>query len=180
MRPVALALSLVVLWQGAVAVPLGGDFALQSAGGEVRLASLRGKVVPVYFGYMSCPDLCPITLSVLGAALRRLDDPELEQVQALFVSLDPDRDDLERLSQYARYFHPRIIGVTGTPEVLNDVARRYRVAFFRVPGSTPEQYTLDHTSRLVLVGRGGEMQRLLPDGTPPEEVASAIRELLQR
>lgn len=179
-RHVSWLLGLLVFWQGTAAAPLGGDFTLLSSDGEVSLASLRGKVVPVYFGYMSCPDLCPTTLSVLGAAMRSLKDAQLEHVQALFVSLDPERDDLARLSEYARFFHPRITGVTGTPEVLRDVARRYRVTFARVPGKAHGQYTLDHTSRLVLVGRSGEMQRLLPDGTPPEEVATAIRELLAR
>ncbi len=160
------------------ATPLGGDFALQSAEGTVSLAELRGKVVPVYFGYMSCPDLCPMTLTALGAALGRLDDAEREQVQALFISIDPKRDDLERLSEYARYFHPRIEGVTGSPETISEIARRYRVVFAEAPANTANFYTLDHTSRLALIDREGQLQRLLPDGTPPADIAEAIRQLL--
>ena len=86
------------------AEPLGGDFTLQSAEGAVSLADLRGRLVPIYFGYMSCPDLCPMTMSVLGSALGALDDSESRRVQALFISLDPPRDDLQRLSEYARRF----------------------------------------------------------------------------
>lgn len=179
-RPAVWALVLFLVAQGAAAARLGGDFTLQSSEGEVSLAALRGKVVPIYFGYMSCPDLCPMTLSVLGAALGQLQAAELEQVQALFVSLDPERDDPARLAEYARYFHPRITGVTGSPAVLQDLARRYRVSFARVPGNTAESYTLDHTSRLVLVDPEGKMRRLLADGTPADAVASAIRALLAR
>jgi protein SCO1/2 len=159
---------------------LGGDFALQSAEGTVRLAEYRGKVVPLYFGYMSCPDLCPMTLSALGAALGLLDDAEREQVHALFISIDPKRDDLERLSRYARHFHPQITGVTGSSETIGDLARRYRIAFAESAADAPGFYTLDHTSRLALIGREGNLERFLPDGTPPVQIAEAIRLLLAR
>lgn len=162
----------------ATAAPLGGDFTLQSVEGTVSLRSLRGQVVPIYFGYMSCPDLCPMTLSALAVAMRSLEEAERERVQALFISLDPERDDLPRLSDYARHFHPRIEGVTGSPAVVAEVAGRYRVVVAKVPGADADRYTLDHTSRLALVGRDGELRRLMPDGTPPAEIAAAIRDLL--
>lgn len=173
-------LGVMMIGQASAATPLGGDFTLPRAGGKVSLAALRGKVVPVYFGYMSCPDLCPTTLGSLGAALRLLDDTDREQVQALFISLDPERDDVQRLAEYAHFFHPTIIGTTGPPDVLEDIARRYRVTVSQVAGDEKGQYTLDHTSRLILIGRGGKMQGLLADGTPAEEIAAAIRELLLR
>lgn len=179
-RLVALLASLLLAARSPLAVPLGGDFTLASAEGDVSLASFRGKVVAVYFGYMSCPDLCPTTMSVLGGALRLLDEAEAEQVHGLFVSLDPERDDLHGLLAYARYFHPRITGVTGPPDAIEAIAKRYRVQFARVPGRAPGEYAVDHTSRLVLVGRDGTMRRLLPDGTPPEAVVDAIRALLVR
>ena len=160
--------------------PLGGDFTLRSADGDVSLAELRGRVVPIYFGYMSCPDICPMTLSVLGTALRALEEGELQKVQALFISLDPHRDDLPRLSEYARYYHPRIQGVTGSQAQLDEVARRYRVVVSKVPTGGEGQYTLDHTSRLALVGRDGRLARMIPDGIPPPVVTEAIRHLLNR
>ena len=179
-RLAGLALTLLVLAQAPAAEPLGGDFTLRTAGGEVSLADLRGKVVPIYFGFMSCPDVCPTTLSVLGAALRELHAGEIERVQAVFVSLDPERDDPSRLAEFARFFHPSIIGATGSQEVLRDVTRRYRVAYARVTDPDSAGYTLEHTSRLVLVGPDGSMRRLIADGTPPEVVTDAIRQLLGR
>ncbi len=153
---------------------------MHSADGAVSLAELRGRVVPIYFGYMNCPDICPMTLSVLGTALRALDEGELQTVQALFISLDPQRDDLPRLSEYARYFHPRIEGVTGSPAELAEVARRYRVVATRVPVGGEDQYTLDHTSRLALVDRNGRLARMIPDGMPPPVITEAIRGLLSQ
>jgi len=174
-----LALAVGLLYQAVTAAaPLGGDFVLESSDGTVSLTELRGKVVPLYFGYMSCPDICPITLSVLGAALASLDDAERNQVQALFVSLDPQRDSPEQLAAYAQHFHPTIIGLTGSADTVAEVANRYRVRFAMVPSSSNGSYTLDHTSRLVLIDRQGQMRQLIPDGSPPEQVAAAIRSVL--
>ena len=98
------------------APPQGGDFTLDSVAGPVRLADLRGQVVLIYFGYTTCPDICPTNLAFLAAALRELTPDELQRVRVLFVSVDPERDDTPRLAVYAAYFHPNIQGVTGAPE----------------------------------------------------------------
>ena len=94
--------------------PTGGDFTLQSATGPVTLKDYRGKVVLLYFGYTYCPDICPTSLTATAQALGQLAPAELARVQTLFVSVDPERDTPARLKDYGAFFHPSIIGVTGT------------------------------------------------------------------
>jgi len=93
--------------RGKTEMPAGGDFSLVSASGPVELKALRGKVVVVFFGYTTCPDVCPTSLGVLSNALSGLRDTELKRVQGLFISVDPERDTLEKLQKYGRYFHPQ-------------------------------------------------------------------------
>jgi copper(I)-binding protein len=95
-------------------LPAGGDFTLSAADGRFSLADHRGQVVVLAFGYTSCPDICPTSLATLGAALKATPPEVAEQVVPVFVSVDPDRDTVERLAGYVRYFHPRLRGITGT------------------------------------------------------------------
>ena len=121
--------------------PAGGDFTLGSRQGPVALQDLRGKVVLLYFGYTYCPDVCPTSLGFIGLALERLTPDELERVQVLFISVDPERDTPERLEEYAVFFHPKVLGITGTPEELARVAELYGAAYRRVeqPQSAAEE-----------------------------------------
>jgi protein SCO1/2 len=91
--------------------PQGGDFTLSSSAGRVSLTDFRGKVVLIYFGYTWCPDICPLNLSCLSLALDGLTPREREQVQVLFVSVDPDRDTPQRLHRYTAHFAPDILGL---------------------------------------------------------------------
>ena len=101
---------------------LGGDFTLMSDKGPVRLEDFRGKVVPIYFGFTHCPDVCITSLSAIAAALDKLTDDERSQIQPLFISIDPERDDPARVGEYARYFDPSIIGLTGSLDEVSKVA----------------------------------------------------------
>ena len=100
------------------AIAAGGDFTLQSAAGPVSLKDYRGKLVLVYFGYTFCPDICPTSLAATAEGLKQLTPEELARVAMIFVSVDPKRDTPERLKEYAEFFHPAIVGVTGTPEAI--------------------------------------------------------------
>lgn len=148
--------------------PRGGsiDLPLSSTGKPFRLEEYPDHYFWVYFGYTSCPDACPVSLAWIGGALRRL-PPELDgRVRGLFVSVDPERDDLERLSEYTAFFHPGIIAATGSHEVLHEIARRYGVAYRRVETQSALGYVVDHSSVTYLVGPGGELLESHPHGTP--------------
>lgn len=161
--------------------PRGGDFILESPTGPLSLASLHGQVVVIYFGYTWCPDVCPTNLAFIASALKTLKPQELERVEVLFISVDPERDDTQRLIQYTGYFHPKIRGLTGRPEQIAEVARHYGAAYLRneVSGSAMG-YTVDHSSSVYLVDPQGRLAKILDHATAPERIALAIRALLTK
>jgi protein SCO1/2 len=159
--------------------PKGGDFTLTSADGPVALRSFRGKVVLLYFGYTNCPDICPSALSFTAMALERLSPAERERVRAIFVSVDPERDTPEKLKGYAAYFHPNVIGVTGDHRTLAEIAARYGAAYRRSDIGSASGYAVDHTSFTYVIAPDGRLAESLPHGTPPDQVASAVRRWLE-
>ena len=163
------------------AAPAGGDFTLQSAGGPVALQDFRGKLVLVYFGYTYCPDICPTALAATAEGLKLLTPEELARVAVVFISVDPERDTPARLKEYAEFFHPAIVGVTGTPEELAAIARRYGVFYARQSVETAGGgYVVDHTSDTYVVGVDGKLDGKIAHATPPEQVAAEIRKRLTK
>ncbi|PKM46114.1 MAG: SCO family protein [Gammaproteobacteria bacterium HGW-Gammaproteobacteria-1] len=158
--------------------PQGGGFVLNTNQGTLRLEQLRNKVVILYFGYTWCPDVCPTSLALLGMALHKLEPRELAVIQPLFISVDPERDTVERLAEYTAYFHPALKGATGTPQQIADLARRYGVAYRREEGGSATDYTVDHSSLTFLLDRQGQIVEVLPHGTSPDKIAAAIRNAL--
>jgi protein SCO1/2 len=157
---------------------IGGDFALTADDHETySLSDSRGRVVVIAFGYTFCPDVCPTGLSHIAQALRRLGDAA-EQVDALFISLDPDRDTPDHLRAYTRFFHPRLRGLTGTPEQLAEVAARYRVRYNFVGKGQKVHYSMDHSANLYVVGRDGRLLRMLPHGLPAQALVDSLRSAL--
>lgn len=181
-------LSLALFWQPTMPerplpppiAPVGGDFTLTSAKGPVALHDYRGKVVLVYFGYTYCPDVCPTALAATAEGLKQLRPEELARVAVFFVSVDPQRDTPERLKDYAEFFHPAIVGLTGTPDQLAEIARRYGAVYARQPADTAGGYVVDHSSETYIVGVGGSLLGKLPHAAPPDEVAGAIRKYLDQ
>jgi protein SCO1/2 len=163
----------------ALPLPQGGDFTLQGVKGAVNLRDFRGKTVVLYFGYTACPDICPTSMATLKAALGQLNAAELQQVQGLFVSVDPERDTLEHLQRYVGYFHPNLVGVSGEQAQLQEITRRYN-AFYRkveVPGSAMA-YTIDHSAILYVIDKQGQVREQVQHAVPPAELAAAIRRWL--
>lgn len=156
--------------------PRGGpiELPLSSTGKPFRLDDYPDDYLWVYFGYTTCPDACPVSLAWVGGALRRL-PPELEgRVRALFVSVDPERDDLERLSEYAAFFHPAIIAATGPHEMLLEIARRYGVVYRRAESRSALGYVVDHSSVTYLVGPGGRLLESHPHGVSSSTLLDAL------
>lgn len=155
--------------------PAGGDFMLEGPRGPFALASLRGKLVVLLFGYTYCPDICPTALSIIANALENLTPAELARVQVLFVSVDPERDSVARLVEYTTFFHPSIIGLTGRPAQLAEVAGRYGAAFVRQDNVSAGGYVVDHTALTYLIDWDGRLVASLPHALPPEQLAMEIR-----
>ncbi len=162
------------------AAPTGGDFTLQSPNGPLSLHDLRGKVVLVYFGYTFCPDICPTSLAFTAQGLNLLDKNELARTQVLFISVDPERDTLEKLKDYGAFFHPSILGLTGTPQEIAAAARLYGASYARQNTGSAGGYVVDHSASTYVVAPDGILAATLQHGTPPAEVAKAIRTALQR
>ncbi|MEM6580599.1 MAG: SCO family protein [Pseudomonadota bacterium] len=157
---------------------LGGNFLLESNYGDVALSDYRGNVVVLYFGFMSCPEVCPTSMSMIGRTLENLNDEELEKVQPILVSIDPARDSPYELSKFVKHFHPKIIGVTGTTEEVDALARNYGAFFSAVETRDPDDYVFDHTSRYFVINKQGELVDAMRHSTTANELTARIRTLL--
>ena len=158
--------------------PQGGEFSINTLDGRISLSDMRGKVVVLYFGYMLCPDICPTSLGFTAVALNQLSDTERAQVQTVFVSVDPDRDSLERLKDYASYFHPSMIGGTDTQENIDAMVAQYGASYRKVDTDTSLGYLVDHSATLYVIDREGKLFKNLPHGIEPSKIRAALQEAL--
>lgn len=162
-----------------VAEPTGGEFTIETKDKDLSLKDLRGKVVALYFGYTLCPDICPTSLAILAQALNEMTDDELAGMQSIFISVDPDRDNLTRLTQYTQYFHPNIMGGTAEKENIDRIAKRYGAAYQKVENASAAGYLVDHSSFTYIIDKKGKLRYSLAHGTPAPKVLKVIRKLLQ-
>ena len=158
--------------------PKGGEFTLHSQQGPIQLSDLKGKVVLLYFGYTWCPDICPTSLAIISNALNQLSPSEQSKVQPLFISVDPKRDSLERLANYTHYFHPKILGITGTDKEISEVAKQYGAVYRRMDNTTEEGYSVDHTAEINLIDPKGQWVTSIPHETPAKEIEVLVRALI--
>ncbi|MBZ0092468.1 MAG: SCO family protein [Sulfuricellaceae bacterium] len=154
------------------------DFTLESADGPVSLHDFRGKVVLLYFGYTSCPDICPTSLSRMAQALSLLGREERDRVRVLLVTVDPERDTPARLKEYASFFSPNIIGLSGTPKTIARVAKQYGAAFHKHTVASSLGYVVDHTALVYVIGKNGELRTALPHGASPQDMLPILRAAL--
>ena len=158
--------------------PIGGPFALIDHDGKPRTnEDFRGKVMLVYFGFTYCPDVCPTDLQNIGLALDQL-GPAGEQIQPLFITVDPERDTAEHLKDYVPMFHPRLVGLTGDAAAVHAAAAAYRAYYAKIP-LKGDDYTVDHSSFIYVVGADGQYLGFFPPGTPPERIAESLRQRLK-
>lgn len=154
------------------------DFTLRSADGPVKLSDFKGKFVLLYFGYTSCPDLCPTTLAKLTQVVA-LQENRAEDVQVIFVSVDYLRDTPEKLDAYARAFDRRFTGVTGSAEEIDQVTGDYGI-YYKLNPPDPQTgfYSVDHSASVLVFNRRGEIVITWPYGLETDQMASDLRELL--
>jgi protein SCO1/2 len=154
---------------------LGGPFSLTDhTGRAVTERDFVGRWLLVYFGYTYCPDVCPTELGALAAALDTMGAAG-EAVTPVFITIDPERDTPAALADYVGRFHPRIVGLTGTPEQVTEAARRFRVYFARARSSDATEYLMDHSGFVYLVGPDGRVRSLFRPATDPEAIAATVR-----
>lgn len=156
---------------------MGGPFTLvDTEGRTVTDATFRGQFMLVYFGYTYCPDVCPTALTAIADTLEILGNRG-EKVQPIFITIDPERDTVEGLKEYIGFFHPRQVGLTGSAELVRAAAKAYRV-FYAKAGESGDDYLMDHTPFIYLIGPKGNYRTHFVQGTTPEEMARRIREFL--
>lgn len=160
---------------GLADAPRGGDFTLHSPSGPLALHDLKGKVVLLYFGYTFCPDICPTSLGFTSQALASLDKAEQEKVRMLFVTVDPERDTLDKLKTYTAYFHHNIVGLSGAPEEIATVAKLYGASYAKQNTASAGGYVVDHSAYTYVIAPDGSLFKALDHGTPPAQVVEAIR-----
>ena len=161
-------------------VEVGGAFNLvDQSGKSVTEKDYRGKFLLVVFGYTYCPDICPIELQNVAITLDKL-GKKSNAVHPLFITIDPERDTAEFLSEYVAHFHPQLIGLTGTPEQIEQAANLYRVFYNKVDDPQATEYLMDHSSFVYLMGRDGEFLRMFKSGTNPSLMAEAISAYLDQ
>jgi protein SCO1/2 len=154
------------------------DFDLADADGKRRrMADFKGKVTLVFFGYTQCPDVCPTTMIELVAAKKAL-GADGARVQGIFVTIDPERDSAELLKAYVTNFSPDFVALRGSAEETLAVAKHFKVFYAKVPGSTVETYTMDHTAGSYVFDAQGRVRLFTRYGTGPEALAHDLKILL--
>jgi len=154
---------------------IGGPFSLVDHTGKPRTdADFRGKLILVYFGFSFCPDVCPTDLMAIGQAVDKL-GPGGDEVQPLFVTVDPDRDTSAHLADYVPFFHSRLLGLTGNAAQVREAARLYRVYYAKVTIEGAAEYTIDHSGFIYLMDRDGKYLGFFPPGTPPDRMVAVIK-----
>lgn len=156
------------------------DFFLDTSDGPISKGKFHGKVLALYFGYMYCPDVCPTSLSALADAMAQLSTQEQQQIAGLFVSVDPKRDTLDKLKEYALYFHDNFIGATSpSVDYLHRIVRNYGGSFRYMPlkGSDME-YSVNHTSDIYLFDEEGNYVTKIPHLTKQIDMVKALKKAL--
>lgn len=157
---------------------VGGPFELIDQSGQRRTdKDFRGKLLIVYFGYTTCPDICPTDLMQIGLAIDKLGAAG-DEVQPIFISVDPDRDTPKVLADYVPAFHRRLIGLTGTPAQIRAVADAYKAYYAKYQPEGGGVYLIDHTGFTYLMGRSGEYLGFFPPGTSADRMVEIVRQHL--
>ncbi|MBV8500855.1 MAG: SCO family protein [Paucibacter sp.] len=162
------------VFEPAAAAP---EFSIEGTdGGKLNLTRFRGKLTLLVFGFTHCPEVCPTTLATLAQARKELGALG-ESVQVVYVTVDPERDDLERIRKYLGAFDRSFIGGTAKPEVLAALRKSYGVFALKVEGKT-ENYGMNHSSSIFMIDRDGRLRALMPYGHAPADFVHDLKIML--
>jgi protein SCO1/2 len=159
--------------------PVASEFALTRGDGtSFQLSEMRGRVVLLFFGYTSCPDVCPTTLAELNQAMKQLGD-DANRVQVVFITVDPQRDTPQRVQEYVDHFNSNFIGLGGTEEELTKIWSDYGVFREIVEGTSALGYLVNHTARVTLIDKDGNLRLSFSFETPVEDIVHDLRIILK-
>lgn len=165
----------------AEATPVNSRYLLVGPDGQaVSDGDFRGRFQLITFGYTYCPDICPTTLVDIAEILKQLGE-DADRLQAIFISVDPERDTPQVLKTYTAFFDKRILALTGSPELIQRAAHNYRVRYAKViiPGRDPKNYVVDHSAGMYLLGPDGDFIKKFAYGRPVDEILQEVRGFLR-
>ncbi|MDP1716007.1 MAG: SCO family protein [Anaerolineales bacterium] len=156
------------------------DFSLQTANGEsFRLSDQDGKIVLLFFGYTSCPDVCPITLGTFKQVYERLGD-DAQKVRFVMITADPDRDTPEKVAAYAAQFNPEFIGLSGSLAELKAIWKELGVFVEKQNSDSAAGYLVSHTASVYVIDQNGDLLMMFPYGTGTIDMADDLTQLLKQ
>ncbi len=160
----------------------GADFlkplTLTDHTGKLRtMSDFKGKVVVLFFGFMHCPDVCPTTMSDLKNIMKLLGNKS-DEVQVLFVTVDPQRDTQEALAQFVPSFDKRFIGLRGSLQETAETTGNFKIFYSKIEGKTKNDYTIDHSAGMYMFDKEGKIRLYLAYAMKPADIVSDIKRLL--
>jgi protein SCO1/2 len=181
----ALALALIALHgiygrpKAPTPAAINGSFSLVDQDGKrVTQTSFRGKIELIYFGYTHCPDVCPTSLNIIAAALKSL-GLQANEIEPIFITLDPERDTREVIGEYVSYFVPGMRGLTGTSEEIAKVTKEFGIYYSKAERAGSDQpYTIDHANRVFLMDRQGRLAKSFSGNLTVDQIVDGLRSVL--
>lgn len=153
-------------------------FSMNSIDGQVSLSDYDGKYKIVYFGYMYCPDICPTSLSIIASALKSLPKEQADKFQVIFISVDPDRDTLEQLKEYANYFYKGALGITSNEKYLKSISLNYGTYYSKeYLKDSKMNYSVAHTSFVYIMDKNGNLLHKIPHLEHINDVLNIIKKI---
>jgi protein SCO1/2 len=153
-------------------------YLLQDTNGRsITSEDFRGRFQLIAFGYTYCPDICPTTLVEMAAILKQLGD-QADRLQPIFVTVDPERDSAKVLKTYTEFFDPRILGLTGSPALVRRAADNFKIRYAKVREPGAENYAVDHSAGMILLGPDGTFIKKFAFAMPVDEISAQLREIL--
>ena len=150
---------------------------ISSSQSNYSLNTHKGKVLLVFFGYTHCPDICPTTMLDIRKSLQDLGENS-EDVQPIFISVDYKRDTPEIIDNYVKFFDQRIIGLTGSEEMLGLASKSFKTSYALLDSKNTDNYLVEHSSNLFIIDRELVVRRIIPNGLPHSEITKTLKELL--
>ncbi len=156
------------------------NFKVQSQNAKLSLDSFKGKVLVVYFGYMSCPDVCPTSLHYLSQVLQTFPKKDQDDFRGLFISLDPTRDTLKNLVSYTKYFNPHFLGATTNTKDINKIVKRYGAHYEKVYlKNSALGYSIAHTSYFYIFNKKGKFIAQINHFVQPKKLRKILVKLFK-